>query len=42
LGLLLANKKVNIINVSVQTMNAHGENGDTATGTETSAVGGGE
>lgn len=25
LGLLLANKKVNIVNVSVHTMNAHGE-----------------
>jgi hypothetical protein len=35
LGLLLANKKVNIVNVSVHTMNAHGESGD-------AAVGGGE
>jgi len=33
---------VNIVNDSVRTKNTHGENGDTATGTETSAVGGGE
>jgi len=32
LGLLLTNKKVNIVNVSVHTMNARGDNGDTAVG----------
>jgi hypothetical protein len=40
LGLLLAHKMVNRVNVSVHTMKTHRESGVTATGTETSSGGG--